>query len=534
METVLEVKDLSVHFHQHTGIVKAVKGVSFSLKKGEILTLVGESGSGKSVTAMSILQLLPYPMAQHGEGSSILYRNTEMIAANAKTLQDIRGNKIAVIFQEPMTSLNPLQTIEKQIGETLIVHKGLNKKQAQKKVIELLHAVKIPKPETRLKAYPHELSGGQKQRVMIAMALANEPDILIADEPTTALDVTVQAEILSLLRQLQEQFGMGILFITHDLGIVQQFSHSVCVMKDGEIVEAGATNKVFKNPQHAYTKMLLDSEPKGLKDRVAKDAEVILEAKNIDVQFPIKKNFFGVPTEYLHAVNNISLTIQQGQTLGVVGESGSGKSTLGKAILRLLSSTGEIQLLGKSIHDINSTELRPLRKEMQVVFQDPFGSLSPRMTVGQVVGEGLLVHEPQMSSSERDKAVLQALEEVEISGSLKNRYPHEFSGGQRQRIAIARAMVLKPKFILLDEPTSALDRSIQVTVVNLLRDLQKKYQLTYMFISHDLAVVRAMSDEVIVMKDGNVMEQGDIEQIFHKPQTEYTKSLINAAFKLEV
>ncbi len=534
MENILQVSNLSVDFNLHTGVVRAVDGVSFSMQKGKTLALVGESGSGKSVTSMSIMQLLPKPMATHPENSSIIYRGTELIGAKDKTLLDIRGNKIAMIFQEPMTSLNPLHTIEKQVAETLIYHKGMSKKDASKKVLELLKAVHLPRPESRLKAYPHELSGGQRQRVMIAMALANEPDILIADEPTTALDVTVQAEILNLLKELQQKFGMAILFITHDLGIVHHFSDQVCVMRYGKIVESGSTKEVFNSPKHPYTKMLLDSEPKGLKEPVKDDAKMLLEAKNMNVKFPIKTNFFGKTIEYLHAVNNISLSIKEGQTLGVVGESGSGKSTLGKAILRLIQSEGEINILGKAINGMDFIHLRPLRKEIQVVFQDPFGSLSPRMTIGQIIEEGLLVHEKDLSKTEREARVKQALQEVEIDPNLRNRYPHEFSGGQRQRVAIARAMVLKPKFILLDEPTSALDRSIQVTVVNLLRDLQKKHSLTYMFISHDLAVVRAMSDVVMVMKNGQLIEHGASEEIFKNPKQEYTKKLLSAAFNIEV
>ncbi len=531
-ETILEVKDLSVDFNLHTGIVNAVKNISFKMKKGQTLALVGESGSGKSVASMSILQLLPYPMASHPNGS-INYRGVELVNAKKKVLQNIRGNKIAIIFQEPMTSLNPLQTIEKQVSEVLLLHKKLNKKEARNKVLKLLHAVQLPDPRSRLKAYPYEISGGQRQRVMIAMALANEPDILIADEPTTALDVTVQAEILVLLKDLQKKFGMGILFITHDLGIVEHFSDAVCVMKNGEILEQGNTKEVFQSPKHPYTKMLLDSEPKGLKEPVGEHAKTILRVEDIDVKFPIKKNFFGKTIKYLHAVNKISLSIKEGQTLGIVGESGSGKSTLGKAILRLIESKGEIHAFGKAINGMDFIHLRPLRRELQVVFQDPFGSLSPRMTIGQIIAEGLLVHEKDLSKIERETRVIQALEEVEIDPNLRNRYPHEFSGGQRQRIAIARAMVLKPKFILLDEPTSALDRSIQVTVVNLLRDLQKKHGLTYLFISHDLAVVRAMSDEVMVMKSGNLIEYGNTKQIFEKPKTDYTKSLIKAAFDLD-
>ncbi len=533
-EQILHVENLSVDFNLHTGTVRAVNNVSFSMEKGKTLALVGESGSGKSVTSMSIMKLLPYPMASHPKESSIKYRGVELINAKNKTLLDIRGNKIAMIFQEPMTSLNPLHTIERQVAETLIYHKGMSKKEAHKKVLELLHAVHLPKPETRLKAYPHEMSGGQRQRVMIAMALANEPDILIADEPTTALDVTVQAEILTLLKELQKKFGMAILFITHDLGIVHHFSDDICVMKDGQIVESGKTKEVFANPKHPYTRMLLDSEPKGLKEGVGENAKVLLEAKNIHVRFPIKKNFFGKTIEYLHAVNNISVRIKEGQTLGVVGESGSGKSTLGKAILRLIDSEGEINIFGKVINGMDFMHLRPLRREMQVVFQDPFGSLSPRMTIGQIVEEGLLVHEKDLTKIEREQRVIQALEEVEINPNLRNRYPHEFSGGQRQRVAIARAMVLKPKFILLDEPTSALDRSIQVTVVNLLRDLQKKHGLTYMFISHDLAVVRAMSDEVLVMKNGQLVEHGASEEIFKNPKEKYTKKLLGAAFNLNI
>ncbi|WP_083704756.1 ABC transporter ATP-binding protein [Motiliproteus sp. MSK22-1] len=531
-QPILEVDNLHVDFNLHTGTVSAVKGVSFNLHKGETLALVGESGSGKSVTSMSILQLLPN-LVSHPKGQ-IRYDGLDLLRAEEKQLCRVRGDRIAMVFQEPMTSLNPLQTIEMQVAEVLIEHKAMTKQQAQPRVLELFELVGIPNPKARLKAYPHELSGGQRQRVMIAMALACEPDILIADEPTTALDVTIQAQIMELLKDLQDRFGMAILFITHDLGVVHHFADRVCVMRYGEIVEQGITTQVFNDPKHPYTRELLDSEPKGKKSAVSPSSPILLEAKDIRVEFPIRTGFFSRITDSVKAVNNISLKLREGQTLGIVGESGSGKSTLGKALLRLISSEGKIQFEDEAIDVKDMLEMRPLRRRMQVVFQDPFGSLSPRMTVAEVIAEGLKVHEPLFNARQRDQAVCQSLEEVDLDPALRNRYPHEFSGGQRQRIAIARAMVLKPKFLLLDEPTSALDRSVQVKVVELLRDLQKKHALTYLFISHDLAVVKALSDEVIVMQNGNVVEQGSAEQIFQNPKEIYTQQLLAAAFDLEL
>lgn len=531
-QPILSVDNLHIDFALHTGTVHAVKGVSFELSKGETLALVGESGSGKSITSMSILQLLP-DSARYPQGS-IRYQGEELINTSAPAIQKIRGDRIAMIFQEPMTSLNPLQTISQQVAEVLIEHKGMNRKAAMARVLELFRLVDLPQPERRMKSYPHELSGGQRQRVMIAMALACEPDILIADEPTTALDVTIQAQIMELLKELQQKFGMAVLFITHDLGVVHQFADRVCVMRHGELVETGITDQVFRDPQHPYTRELLDSEPDGHKAPVSLAAPVILDAKNVRVEFPIRAGFFGRVVDQFRAVDDISLTLRQGQTVGIVGESGSGKSTLGKALLKLLDGHGDVHFDGIQVDGLEPMAMRPLRRKMQVVFQDPFGSLSPRMTIGEIIAEGLKVHEPLMSAGERELRVCEALDEVAIDPALRNRYPHEFSGGQRQRIAIARAMVLKPKFLLLDEPTSALDRSVQVRVVELLRRLQNKYGLTYLFISHDLAVVRALSDHVMVMRKGEVVEQGSAEQVFHYPQQEYTRNLIAAAYDLDL
>lgn len=531
-DPLLSVKDLSVAFHMADGDLTAVDHVSFDLAKGETLALVGESGSGKSVTALSVLQLLPYPTASHPNGS-IRLDGKEVVGAPVKELRRIRGNKVSMIFQEPMTSLNPLHTVEKQIRESLLIHKGLTPQQARPRVIELLDLVGIRNPEERLNSYPHELSGGQRQRVMIAMALANEPDLLIADEPTTALDVTIQAQILKLLKELQQKFGMAILFITHDLGIVREMAGRVCVMQQGKIVEQGETASVFDNPQDAYTRHLLAAQPKGRKAPVPENAPIILKGEDVKVWFPIKRGVFRRTVDYIRAVDGISLTIRQGQTLGVVGESGSGKTTLGMALLRLLSSKGGITFGDRRIQGLGQRELRPLRQEMQVVFQDPFGSLSPRMSVGDIVGEGLRVHRPKLGESERDDLVANALREVQLDPEALHRYPHEFSGGQRQRIAIARALILKPKFIVLDEPTSALDMSVQAEIVDLLRGLQEKHGLSYLFISHDLKVVRAMADEVLVMQEGKVVEHGPAEQIFDAPAKTYTKALMAAAFKLK-
>jgi microcin C transport system ATP-binding protein len=528
---LLQVKDLSVTFDTPGGAVKAVRHASFEIGKGETVALVGESGSGKSVTALSVLQLLPYPMARHPNGS-IRFEGKELVGAPEGEMRHVRGNDIAMIFQEPMTSLNPLHNVEKQVSEVLYVHKGMNPAQARARVLELLDLVGIRNAEQRLTAYPHELSGGQRQRVMIAMALANEPDLLIADEPTTALDVTIQAQILKLLKELQQRLGMAMLFITHDLGIVRLMADRVCVMTDGEIVEQGDTGAIFDTPQHAYTKHLLAAEPKGRKKPGAADAGVVISGDDVKVWFPIKKGVFRRTVDHVRAVDGVSLTVREGHTVGVVGESGSGKTTLGMALLRLERSTGAIGFDGRDIQDLQSNEMRPLRREMQVVFQDPYGSLSPRMSIAEIVAEGLAVHGIG-DRRERDALVVEALEEVGVDPDWRHRYPHEFSGGQRQRIAIARALVLKPRFIVLDEPTSALDMSVQAQIVDLLRDLQEKHRLAYLFISHDLKVVRALADEVIVLRAGQVVEQGSADAIFDNPQDPYTKALMAAAFEMK-
>ncbi len=530
---LLQIRNLSVRFQTPGGSVEAVKKVSFDIAKGETVALVGESGSGKSVTALSVLQLLPYPLARHPEGSSIKFKGQELVGADGKLLRDVRGDQISMIFQEPMTSLNPLHTVEKQINETLFLHKGMNKDQARARTLELLKLVGIPDAIKRLNAYPHELSGGQRQRVMIAMALANEPDLLIADEPTTALDVTIQAQILKLLKELQQKLGMAMLMITHDLGIVRKMADKVCVMTQGEIVEQGNEEEIFENPQHPYTQRLLAAEPKGRPIGAAAGAPVVMQGDNVKVYFPIKKGVLKRTVDYVRAVDGISVTVREGHTVGVVGESGSGKTTLGLALLRLLSSEGAIQFNGKAIQGLGSNELRPLRRSMQIVFQDPYGSLSPRLSIGQIVAEGLKIHDMGGSEAEREAMIIEALEEVGLDPENRHRYPHEFSGGQRQRIAIARAMVLKPRFVVLDEPTSALDMSVQAQIVDLLRELQQRHNLAYMFISHDLKVVRALADEVIVMRDGKVVEQGAAKQIFDAPEAAYTKALMKAAFQLE-
>ncbi len=528
----LQVTDLSVDFTVEGRTVQAVRHVSFEIDRGETVALVGESGSGKSVTALSILQLLPYPTASHPSGS-ILVDGQEMIGADRTVLHDIRGNRISMVFQEPMTSLNPLHTVERQINEVLFLHKGLRKEAARARTVELLRLVGLQEAEKRLGAFPHQLSGGQRQRVMIAMALANEPDLLIADEPTTAVDVTIQAQLLRLLKDLQQRLGMALLLITHDLGIVRRMADRICVMTAGEIVEAGDAETIFKNPQHPYTRKLLAAEPKGRPLSASPTAPTILEADNVKVYFPIRKGVMRRTVDYVRAVDGISLTVRQGHTVGVVGESGSGKTTLGLALLRLIASRGRIAFEGEDIQGRGWKKMRPLRARMQIVFQDPFASLSPRLSVGQIVEEGLLVHRLGGSYDERRTIIGGALEEVGLPAAAQDRYPHEFSGGQRQRIAIARAMVLKPRFVVLDEPTSALDMSVQAQIIDLLRDLQQRHDLSYLFISHDLKVVRALSDEVIVMRDGKVEEHGPAEQIFEAPRAAYTKALLAAAFELE-
>ena len=531
-QPLLSIRDLSVDFDVPGGPVHAVRQFTLDIRRGETVALVGESGSGKSVTALSVMQLLPYPIASHPSGS-IRFRGEEMIGAPRGALQRIRGDRIGMIFQEPITSLNPVHTIEKQIREVLVLHKGLSKDGARRRVLELLDLVGVRDAAQRLTAYPHELSGGQRQRVMIAMALANEPDLLIADEPTTALDVTIQAQILKLLADLQAKLGMAMLFITHDLGIVGKVADRVCVMKDGEIVESGEARIVFSAPSHEYTKRLLEAEPTGTKEPPQDGRPTVLSGEDVRVWFPIKKGLMRRTVDHIKAVDGISVTIHQGETIGVVGESGSGKTTLGMALLRLQRSQGDIFFEGRNIQDLNTREMRPLRREMQVVFQDPFGSLSPRMSVGQIVAEGLKVHEPGSSEADRERQVIEALKEVDLDPDSRHRYPHEFSGGQRQRVAIARAIVLKPKFIVLDEPTSALDRYVQAQIVNLLRRLQREHDLAYLFISHDLRVVRALSNYVVVLRAGKVMEQGLSTELFENPQHPYTKALMAAAFDLE-
>ncbi len=532
MNRLLEIDGLSTSFGTGPKEVKAVRGASFHIDKGETVALVGESGSGKSVTALSVMRLLAYPLANHPAGT-IRFKGEELLSAPESRMRELRGNDMAMIFQEPLSSLNPLHSIERQIAETLLLHKAMTPTEARQRVIELLRLVGLDAAVDRLGALPHEFSGGQQQRVMIAMALANDPDLLIADEPTTALDVTVQAQVLKLLKDVQRELGMAILFITHDLGIVRGMADRVCVMTDGEIVEQGPVAQVFENPSHDYTRHLLAAEPKGRPDPAPDDAPEIMRADDIKVWFPVKRGLLRRTVGHIKAVDGISVAIRRGHTLGVVGESGSGKSTLGRALLRLERSEGTINFLGKDLQGLKFKGLRPLRREMQIVFQDPFGSLSPRLSVGQIIEEGLLVHGLGGDYDARRKLIGDALTEVGLDPGLQDRYPHEFSGGQRQRIAIARALVLKPKFIVLDEPTSALDMSVQAQITALLRDLQTKHDLAYMFISHDLKVIRALAHDVIVMKDGRVVEMGPAENVIDRPETPYTRALMAAAFDLK-
>ena len=532
MSALLAVEDLRVDFRSHEETVHAVRGVSFDIERGETLALVGESGSGKSVTALSLLQLLPYPAASHPSGR-IRFDGEDLMGAGEQVLRRVRGNRIAMIFQEPMTSLNPLHTVSRQVGETLLLHKGFSRERARAETLKLLREVGLRDPEQRLDSYPHQLSGGQRQRVMIAMALANEPDLLIADEPTTALDVTIQAQILDLLKRLQAGRGMALLLITHNLAVVRKMADRVCVMTGGEIVERGGRGDIFERARHPYTQRLLAAEPQGEPPPAPEGAAEVVRAEDVRVWFPVRRGALRRTVGHIKAVDGISCSVREGCTVGVVGESGSGKTTLGLALLRLERSRGAIVFGGRPIQGEGWRALRPLRREMQIVFQDPYGSLSPRLTVGQIVGEGLAVHAIGAGAAERRKAVARALEEVGLDAAMAGRYPHEFSGGQRQRIAIARAMVLKPRFVVLDEPTSALDMSVQAQIVDLLRDLQRRHGLAYLFISHDLKVVRALADELVVMREGRVVEQGPARAVFESPRDDYTKALLAAAFDLE-
>ncbi|MFZ0609552.1 MAG: ABC transporter ATP-binding protein [Xanthobacteraceae bacterium] len=531
-ELCLSIRDLSIAFRSGGRDNRAVDRISFDIVKGECLALVGESGSGKSATALSILRLLPYPAAHHPSGS-ISFHGRDLLKLSEREMRQVRGDDITIVFQEPMTSLNPLHTIEKQIGEILLLHRGLTGKLARERTIEVLTQVGIPDPATRLKAYPHQLSGGQRQRVMIAMALANEPDLLIADEPTTALDVTVQAQIIALLKDIQARLHMSLLFITHDLGIVRKIAQRVCVMKEGKIVEHGAVARVFDSPQHPYTRALMEAEPRPDPAPPQPDAPVLLKTEQLKVWFPITRGLMRKTVGHIKACDGLTIELRKGETLGVVGESGSGKSTLGRAILRLISSEGQIAFMGNDLHGLTFKEMRPHRRDMQIVFQDPYGSLSPRMSIADIIKEGLKVHQPGMSNGQRDERVVQVLRDVGLDPEMRFRFPHEFSGGQRQRIAVARALVLEPSFIVLDEPTSALDMVIQAQMVDLLRDLQKRHNLTYLFISHDLRVVAALASRLLVMRHGLVVEAGEAADLFRNPKTDYTRALFAAAFNLD-
>lgn len=532
-KTLLQVKNLSVDFKTPERVFQAVNDISFDIAEGKTLGLVGESGSGKSVSALSIMQLLPYPLASHSPQSSIKFNGEELVGKKDSFMRNIRGSQIGMIFQEPMTALNPLHSIERQIGEVLRLHQKMSESKARERVKELLDMVQLPMMKQRLSAYPHELSGGQRQRVMIAMALANDPELLIADEPTTALDVTVQAEILELLEELQRDLKMAILMITHDLSIVEKFADDVCIMRYGKIIEQGNTKAIFSAPKDDYSKKLLGSMPRGIAKPPKDNSAAIIKGTDVKVHFPAKKSFFGKVTEWIKAVDGIDVEIKAGHTVGVVGESGSGKSTLGYALLRLLNGQGNILFEGTDISTYGRKDMTPLRADMQVVFQDPFSALSPRMSIADIIGEGLKVHRPDLDANGRDELVVQSLKDVHLDPETRHRYPHEFSGGQRQRVAIARAMVLHPKFVVLDEPTSALDVSVQVEIIDLLRELQQKHDLAYLFISHDLRVIRAMAHDLIVMKNGKVVESGKAADIFENPKADYTKTLLEAALNLK-
>ncbi|ELI5717886.1 ABC transporter ATP-binding protein [Vibrio fluvialis] len=529
---LLQVRNLSVSFQTNDGVVNAVNNVNFELNVGETLAIVGESGSGKSVSTNALMQLLPNN-ARIDAQSSIVFEGEELLEKSEVQMRRVRGDRIGMIFQEPMTSLNPYLRVGIQVAEAMMCHRKVSMAQAKQRVLELFELVHLPNPQQAYSKYPHEFSGGQLQRIMIAMALINEPDILIADEPTTALDVTVQAEVLKLIKEIQSKMGMAILFITHDLGVVRYVADRVLVMCKGDVVEEGDTQELFTNAKHDYTRMLINAIPKGSKDPVDANAPALLKASDIRVKFLIKPHFIASRNQYFEAVKGISLELKQGETLGIVGESGSGKSTLGRALIGLLPSTGEVEFKGMDYRKLSEVQRLTLKKDIQMVFQDPYGSLSPRMTVGEIITEGLLVHQPHISKAERLQRARKALEEVRLDASAINRYPHEFSGGQRQRIAIARALILEPSFILLDEPTSALDRSVQLTVIDLLKDIQQRRNIGFLFISHDLSVVKALSDRVMVMQKGEVMEQGSAEDIFHRPQHDYTKKLIAASFDIE-
>jgi microcin C transport system ATP-binding protein len=531
-EKLVDVKNLSVAFHQGAVTTHAVRNISFDIRKGETVALVGESGSGKSVTALSVMRLLSYPAASHPSGE-IFFKGRDVLKMSEAEMRAVRGNDIGIIFQEPMSSLNPLHLVGQQVGEVLKLHQGLANGAAHARTVDLLTKAGIKDAEEKMLVYPHQLSGGQRQRVMIAMALANTPDLLIADEPTTALDVTIQAQILVLLKKLQAELGMAMLLITHDLGIVRKMAERVCVMRNGEIVEHGSAEEIFTAPQHPYTQHLIASEPRGNPPAAHLHAPIVLETTGLKVWYPIKRGLLKRTVDHVKAVDGLSLRLREGHTLGVVGESGSGKTTLGLALLRLISSNGPIAYVGKRIDGLKSQAMRPLRRHMQVVFQDPYGSLSPRLSVSQIIEEGLAIQNPKLTYDERRVRVSKAMEEVGLDPTTQDRYPHEFSGGQRQRIAIARAMVLEPKFVMLDEPTSALDVSVQAQIVDLLRDLQERHQLAYLFISHDLKVVRALANDVIVMRHGKVVEEGPAEEIFNRPKTDYTRALMAAAFNLE-